>query len=170
MTSHGTLPGGVPRSLNVWPRVSLITSIVLSVILVAATLWGWFRLPDEIQAQFNIPQLVTLILFVVVMLLMMLGLGMSRLRADDRGIWMRNGLFTRRFAWHEVRGVRYRPGDPWAFLLLDAGASDKRRPGEKFRRQQIIAIQNPDGARARRAADQLVEMARAHANPDHSAS
>ncbi|MGJ3509319.1 PH domain-containing protein [Enemella sp. A6] len=153
-----------PAPLTVWPRVSLITAIILSLVLVAAALFGWYRLPSDIQGEFNVWQIATLIVFILVMMAMMLGLGLCRVRADAKGVFVRNGLLSETYRWDEIRGVRYRQGDPWAYLLLDPTVGQKVHGGDKFRRRQMIAIQNPDGQRARDAADRLVQMARYYAS------
>lgn len=154
------MTGREPEPLTVWPRVSLITAIILSAVLVAAALFGWYRLPADIQAKFSAIQVATLIVFILVMMAMMLGLGLCRVRADAKGVFVRNGLLSNTYRWDEIRGVRYRQGDPWAYLLLDPTPGQQLRGGEKYRRRQMIAIQNPDGQRARDAADRVVEMAR----------
>ena len=40
------------------------------------------------------------------------------LRADDAGLQFRNGLRTHVVPWSEVKAFRYRPGDPWPFVVV----------------------------------------------------
>lgn len=153
----------VPTPVVVWPRVASITAIVLSVVLVVAALLGWWALPDSVRIQFSIEQVLTLIGFVIVIMGLMLGLGLSRARADESGLVIRNGVRVHRYRWDEIRGVRFRPGDPWAYVLLDTTPERRERSGEPYRRQQIIAVQSPDGARARQAVDDIVALGRYYA-------
>lgn len=150
----------VPTRLVVWPRVALITAVAVSAVLVSATLVGWWALPPHIQIQFSVSQVVTLVFILIAMMGIVLGLGLSRVKADKAGLWVRNGVRVHSYRWDEVRGVRFRPGDPWAYVLLDNSAERVRRSGERYRRQQMIAIQSPDGARARRAVEDIVAMGR----------
>lgn len=154
------MPTQVPTRVVVWPRVASVTAITLSAVLVGATLLGWWALPESVQIQFTIGQVLTLIGIVIVMIGLMLGLGLSRVRADESGLMIRNGVRVHRYRWDEIRGVRFRPGDPWAYVLLDTTPERRERSGEKYRRQQMIAVQSPDGARARKAVDDIVALGR----------
>lgn len=160
----------VPTRIVVWPRVASITAIVLSAVLVVAALLGWWALPESVRIQFSIEQVMTLIGFVIFMVGLMLALGLSRVRADEAGLMIRNGVRVHRYRWDEIRGVRFRPGDPWAYLLLDNTPERRERSGEQYRRQQMIAVQSPDGARARRAVDDIVAMGRHYSGDSSSAS
>ncbi|MGB4272388.1 MAG: hypothetical protein WBJ44_08325 [Propionicimonas sp.] len=62
------------------PRTVLITGIVLSAVLVAASALGWMLLPAEIRVLFTVPQLLTLGLFVRVMIASMIAVGLSTVR------------------------------------------------------------------------------------------
>lgn len=128
-----------------YPRVTTLTAIGLSVVLIFAAWLGWNALPPDLRELFSGVQVATLVLFIAVMLGMMLGIGLSNIRVDDTGLLIRNGLSRRHIAWNEIEGFRFTPHDPWAYVLLtdDPG----RRP--------LIAVQRVDGDRARQFVAEL---------------
>ena len=67
-------------------------------------------------------------------------------RADEDGLFVRNILLTRRYAWSQIVGVSYSEplGDSWATLSLSDGTT-----------AAVMAIQAADGPRAAAAADHL---------------
>lgn len=132
-------------SASYYPRAAALTAGGLSVVLLLATWLGWSLLPPDLQQQFTGVQLGTLIFFVLVMIAMMLGIGLSNVRVDDHGLAIRNGVRRHRIGWAEITGFRFSPDDPWAYVLL---ADD---PGSR----PMIAVQRVDGARARRFVDEL---------------
>ncbi len=112
-------------SLRFRPRRSLLMACVLSAVLGAAAVGGWLVLPANIQALFTMPQLLTLAFFVLVMIALMMGVGLSYLRADAEGLRFRNGLRTHQLEWSQVRGLRFTEHDPWAYVECD---NDVQRP------------------------------------------
>lgn len=128
-----------------YPRATTLTAIGLSVVLLFAAWLGWQALPPEIQHLFSGVQLGTLVLFVLVMLGMMLGLGLSHVRADDDGLLIRNGLRTHRIGWQQIEGFRFTAHDPWAYVLFSED------PGSR----PLMAVQRVDGDRARGFVDEL---------------
>lgn len=135
-----------------YPRATTLTALGLSVVLLFATWLGWQALPADIQEMFTGAQLGTLVLFVLVMLGILLGLGLSNVRVDDTGLVVRNGLSRRRIAWEEIEGFRFTPHDPWAYVLL---VDD---PGSRA----LIAVQRVDGERARGFVAELTRQWEAH--------
>ena len=135
-----------------YPRVTTLTAIGLSVVLLIAAWVGWQALPPDIQELFNGAQVATLVLFILVMLGMMLGIGLSNVRADDEGLLIRNGLRTHRIGWQQIEGFRFTAHDPWAYVLLvdDPGS----RP--------LVAVQRVDGERARSFVAELTAEWEAH--------
>ncbi len=115
-----------------------MTASVLSVVLVAASLLGWFALAPATRALFTLPQVATLVGIVFVMLGFMMSLGLSRVVVEAAGLTIRNGLRTHRVPWSRIRGFRFTEHDPWAYVLLD-GEPD-RRP--------LLGIQRTDHERA----------------------
>lgn len=135
-----------------YPRATRLTAIGLSVVLLVATWLGWQALPPEIQVLFTGFQLGTLVLFVLVMLAMMLGIGLSNVRVDEAGLLVRNGLRRHRIEWRQVEGFRFTPHDPWAYVLLEDD------PGNRA----LFAVQRVDGERARGFVAELTAQWEAH--------
>ncbi|MVA77051.1 hypothetical protein GC722_13595 [Auraticoccus sp. F435] len=137
------------------PRVLLTFVTVVSVLFVAACLVGWFALGD-LRQQFTLLQVATLVLFLAWTVGMMLALALSVVVVDDRGVTVRNGLVRRRYGFDEVRAVRYREHDSWAFLELH-----RTDEGGEHVRRQMMAIQRVDGPRSRADAQRLRDLIRA---------
>lgn len=132
----------LPERLQFTSVAALVTSIVGSVVLLLAAMWGWYAIGASIRAQVTWPQAATLLFFLVFMIAMMLSIGYSRIWADEDGVVIRNGPVLRKFRIEEVAGLRLRDGDPWAYLLV------KHNGG--VRRRAVLAIQSLEGARAKR--------------------
>lgn len=139
------------------PRRMLVSSISGSLSLMAASVLGWTMLPAEIRAKFSDAQVATLALFVLVMVGVMLSLGLCLVRADDTGLFVRNGVRTHRVPWSEIVGIRFRQGDPWAYALL---------PDDE--RMLLMGIQRTDGESAQQAVAEL--RARLDSGPDASST
>ncbi len=120
------------------PRAAARTGIILSVVLVAATVVGWVLLPAAIQVTFTVPQRATLAFFVLVMVAIMMAVALSIVRTSPEGLLVRNGVRTHWIAWEQVRGFRFTTHDPWAYVLL-VGEPDSR---------PLLAVQRTDGDRA----------------------
>ncbi len=130
-----------------YPRVLRVVGGIFSAALVGMVIIGWMALPAHLRALFTPFQVATL-LAVLVALVGVIGLvAGSSVRADAQGVTVRNGLRVRRFDWPDVHRVLFRPGDPWATLLV--GRSDDPV------RVQLLGIQRSDGDRADRAVAEL---------------
>ncbi|MDO4718134.1 MAG: PH domain-containing protein [Propionibacteriaceae bacterium] len=124
------------KNLDYVSRPVMWTALVGSIVLMVLAMYGWFSLGQEIRAKVTEFQLATLIFFVLVMVAIMLSIGYSRMWANDDGVTVRNMFRVRTFALSDIVGVRFREGDPWAFLLLrDEGAEEPKR-------HAILAIQS----------------------------
>lgn len=134
------------------PRAAQWTAIGLSLLLVVAALLGWRLLPENIQVLFTGVQLATLVFFVLVMVAVMLGVGLSSVRADAEGLTIRNGVRTHHVGWDDIEGFRFSPHDPWAYLLTTS------EPGIR----PMLALQRVDGGHARRALETLDGQWRQH--------
>lgn len=110
---------GVPEVVVARPRVVTANAIAWSIVLPGAALLGWFALAPDIRALFTAFQIATLIFFLLFMLGFVWVIALSYVRADAAGLRFRNGLRTHRVGWDEVLGIRYAPGDAWAFVQLD---------------------------------------------------
>ncbi|QLQ15435.1 MAG: PH domain-containing protein [Micropruina sp.] len=131
-------PGGAREEFVARPHASLRMAISLSVSLIAASLLGWQLTPLQIRALFTPLQIATLVFFVLLMVAIMLAVGLSIVRADERGLRFRNGVRRHEIPWADVKAFRFRPGDPWAFVLLRT----------ELEQLPLMGIQRTDGQRA----------------------
>lgn len=127
------------ESVTFRPHASLRMATSLSVSLVAASALGWVMTPSQIQLMFTPIQLATLLLFIAVMVTFMMAVGLSYTRADAEGLTFRNGLRSHVVPWGRITAIRYRDGDPWAYILLRDGDPD---------RLPLMGIQRTDHAAA----------------------
>lgn len=127
------------------PRVLLGHAIVWTVVLVLFFGLGFFAFPPQIRALFTPLQLATLVFFLAFMLGFIWVLASCYVRADAEGLTYRNGLATHRTPWADVAGIRYRDGDAWAFVLLDAAGT----------RRALMGVMRTDGRRALAAVEDL---------------
>ena len=74
---------------------------------------------------------------------------------DERGIFVRNLIYSRRLEWAEIVLVRFGEGRPWAQLDLADGDT-----------LAVMGIQRADGARAEREAARLAALVHAHGATD----
>lgn len=137
----GKLGPGEKRVFRSMPV--LRTSISLSVLLVAASLLGWYMLEASVRALFTWPQTATLLFFVAFMIGLMLAIGLSVIVATADGLKVRNVLSTHHYTWDEVEGVGIGSGDAWAYLTL--APSERHPDGETA---MLLAIQRAEGAEA----------------------
>lgn len=148
-----------PERLQFTSVTVLVTSVVGSVVLLLAAMWGWYAIGASIRSQITWFQAATLLFFLVFMIAMMLSIGYSRIWADEDGVVVRNGPLLRKFRIDEVAGLRLRDGDPWAYLLIKHNGGVKRRA--------VLAIQTLEGAKAKRKIRALRVWLKAHgANSD----
>ena len=138
----------VPQRLAFTSVPALLTSLVLSVTLFIAVLYGWYAIGPEIRGQISGFQAITLLVVAVGMLGIMMSIGYSRLYADERGVVIRNGPVRRKFSIDQVAGLRLRDGNPWAYLLVKDGKGGVRR-------RAVLAIQQLEGFRGKRKVSQV---------------
>lgn len=132
----------VPERLAYTSPPALMTSVVLSMVLLAFSMFGWWALGPEIREQITWPQAATLLFFVFVMIAIMLSIGYSRMWAADGVVTVRNGPFLRRYPVESIAGVRLRPGDAWSSLLVKDDGELMRKP--------MLAIQFLEGENGKR--------------------
>lgn len=147
--AHPEQAAGLPRlPVTYGTRNLLIWAGGFSAVLVAGSIFGWFALDPHIRERFTWFQVATLILIGLVLIGFMMGLGLSNVTADEKGLTIRNAISWRKLTWAEIGEIQYRPGDPWAYAVL-AGTED-----DPIRRQ-MIGIQSTDGERTRRVVAEL---------------
>jgi hypothetical protein len=128
------------------PDGARIVAYGVAVILVVMTVVIGVALPSDIT--FTPAELVTLALTLGAFLVLLHGVGRSRVRADEAGIEVLNGFTRHRFGWDEVVGISMKDGAPWPTLVT----TDDRRIN-------LFAIQRTDGSAADRAVARLRELA-----------
>jgi hypothetical protein len=139
------------------PRRLRVVGVVVAVALVLLTFYGWFALPADIRVLFTVSQLLTLLACLAALVLVVLGVAASSVRADADGLRVRNGLRVHDVPWSRVHQIVMRPGDAWAFALV--------RPEEDLdqpftadmdtQRRFLVGIQAGDGAYAKQAVGEL---------------
>lgn len=139
----------LPKRLSYTSPPALMTGVVLSIVLMASALFGWWALGKEVRDRVTWAQAGTLLFFVLLMVGIMLSIGYSRLWANEDGVTVRNGPFVRRYRVEDIAGVRLRPGDAWSSLLIKGTGEVRRRP--------VLAIQFLEGAEGQR---KVVELRR----------
>lgn len=135
-------------------RVRVIT-IVATLALCFLTALGWFLLPMEIRALFTLSQRLTLLGVLALLIVGMMALASSYVRADPNGLRIRNGLRVHAVPWRRVHKIILRPGDPWALLLV---TPEDGRPFEAdfdAEKRQLMGIQAVDGPLAKAAVHEL---------------
>ena len=144
-----------PGTLVIRPRRLRVVAIVIAALLTAATLYGWFALPREIRVLFTTSQLLTLLGLLAMLLLVMLALAFSFVRADGQGLRFRNGVRTHQVPWHRVHKVILRRGDPWAILLLTPADGRPFTADLDAEKHQLMALQYGDGPAAQLGVEEL---------------
>jgi Bacterial PH domain len=135
-------------------RVRVIT-IIATLALCLLTAVGWFLLPTEIRALFTLSQRLTLLGVLAVLVVGMVALASSYVRADPNGLRIRNGPRVHAVPWGRVHKIILRPGDPWALLLV---TPEDGRPFEAdidAEKRQLMGIQAVDGPLAKGAVNEL---------------
>ena len=138
-----------PRRLRIW-------ALTAAVVVVVATVGVGVALGGDVRALFTPGQVLTLAVLLALTVAVLVGLAQSDARVDDAGVRWRNVFRSHRLGWHEIVGVRYRPGDPWAYLLTAGPAADDPV------RHPLMAIQSTDGIIAVDEATRLRELWAAH--------
>lgn len=117
-----------------------------SVALVAMAVAITLALPQEIREQVTIEQAVTLYASVGAFVLILHGIGRSRVTVTDEELEVVNGFRTRRVPWTQVKGFAFGEGAPWPTLVTH---DDER--------VMLFALQGTSGhARVRAIVDDLV--------------
>lgn len=88
-----------------------------SLSLVAMTVAITLALPQEIRAQVTISQALTLYGTIAAFILILHGMGRSRVTVDDEGLEVVNGFRTHRVPWSDVKGFSFGEGAPWPTLV-----------------------------------------------------
>jgi hypothetical protein len=144
-----------PTTLVIRPRRLRRIAVLFAVALAVLTAVGWFALPADVRVLFTISQRLTLLGVVGFLVLVMVALAMSVVRADDDGLWFRNGLRTHQVPWDRVHQIVLRRGDPWAFVLLTPADGTPFTADLDAEKRQLMAVQYGDGAAAQIGVEEL---------------
>lgn len=134
-------------------RMATMLSISLTVCFVGL----WFLLEKEIRQTFTVPQIGTLLFFMVFMIVFMMAIALSHITLTSDGIRVRNGLFGGFHRWDEVVDVFYGPGDTWAYLRLVP--TDETH---EERTRMVLGIQRQEGPAAAERVREVRAYIRAH--------
>lgn len=116
------------------------------VALVAMSVAVTLALPPDIRAQVTLSQALTLYGSIVVFLVILHGIGRSRVTVGDDELEVVNGFRTHHVPWSQVRGFAFGEGAPWPTLVT---VDDERL--------MLFALQGSSGhGRVRDAVDDLV--------------
>lgn len=149
----------VPDSVVFRPRRLIILSTVACASLCGLSVFGWYALPPELRAAFLPSQIATLVIILLALVGAVVVIASSNVRADARGLRIRNGLGRHRLGWDSVHKFLLRPGDPWGLVLI----KPEDRPfevGLDAEKWQLMGIQAGDGEAAQRAIRTLTAMQR----------
>lgn len=143
----GPDPGGTGGTRTWRPRWAAVVPGAIAVAVVLAGVVAWATLPADVRAAFSWAQRGTSAVILAVIVVVLAGFARSRVSTDQDGLVLVNVLRTRHVPWWQIRGLRYRPDDPWPILLL----VDDEQVG-------VMGIQSSDGRRARHDAGQLADV------------
>ncbi len=136
-----------PERLSYTSAPALATGVVLSIVLMSFSLFGWWAIGKDVRDRVTWAQGGTLLLMVLLMVAIMLSVGYSHLWARDGMVVVRNGPIVHRYRVDQIAGVRLRPGDAWAGLIIKGDGEVKRRA--------VLAIQSLEGAGGQRKVVEL---------------
>ena len=105
--------------MRVRSRLVRVAAVGLVAMSVAVTL----ALPQEIRAQVTVSQALTLYGTIAAFILILHGMGRSRVTVSDEEIEVVNGFRTHHVPWSEVKGFSFGDGAPWPTLVT---ADDER--------------------------------------------
>jgi hypothetical protein len=142
-----------------WPRRLRIFVLITAVVLCLLTVVWWFALPPDIRELFTVSQRLTLLGVLALLVVVIVAVAASSVRADETGLQIRNGLRTHQVPWARVHKIIFRSGDPWAQLLLTPADGREFTVDLDAEKRQLMAIQAVDGARAQEA---VLELRRRH--------
>jgi hypothetical protein len=138
------MPAGSEAPRTYRPLGPIVMGVAVTVALVAVVTAGWVTFDDETRAKFTDFQRGTLAFFGLIYLGLMFTLLRSRVTLYADHLVIVNGYKRRSFEYAQVVAARLPPGAPWVTLDLADGDT-----------VSVLAIQQSDGARAKRALREL---------------
>ncbi|HET7723592.1 MAG TPA: PH domain-containing protein [Propionibacteriaceae bacterium] len=137
-------------SFVAYPRGPRWAAIGFSLVLVVGSLVVGIALGPDVRSRFTAFQVVTLLVFLLVMITFMCALGFSTVRVLPKGLWFRNGLRTHELPWSDVGEILFRPGAPWPLVVLKGASAE----GD-HETMMLMGIQGSDKHYARAQYDAL---------------
>ena len=101
-----------------YPRGPRYAAVGFSLVLVVGAITAFIALGADVRSKFSVIQVVTLVIFLIVMVTFMFALGYSSIRVEPAGLWFRNGLRTHVLPWSDVGEIRFSAGSPWPHVVL----------------------------------------------------
>lgn len=101
-----------------YPRGPRYAAIGFSLLLVVGAITAFIALGADVRSRFTVIQVITLVIFLIVMVTFMLALGYSSIRVEPAGLWFRNGLRTHVLPWSDIGEIRFVAGSPWPHAVL----------------------------------------------------
>ena len=133
------------------PFGARVAAASVAAALVAAVVFMWLGMSEEVRATFTTLQRATLLLVPGWILVGLFGVFRTVVRADRDGLTIVNLYRRRQLEWPAVVGFNLRPGQPWAVLDVSDGST-----------VVAMAIQASDGQRAVRAVRELSALLAEH--------
>jgi hypothetical protein len=137
------------------PHRVRVIAIIATLALCLLTAIGWFLLPAEVRALFTLSQRLTLLGVLALLIVGMVALASSYVRADANGLRIRNGLRVHAVPWGRVHKIILRPSDPWALLLITPADGRPFQADLDAEKRQLMGIQTVDGLLAKAAVNEL---------------
>ena len=137
------------------PHRVRVIAIIATLALCLLTAIGWFLLPAEVRGLFTLSQRLTLLGVLALLVVGMMALASSYVRADANGLRIRNGLRVHAVPWGSVHKIILRPGDPWALLLITPADGRPFQADLDAEKRQLMGIQTVDGLLAKAAVNEL---------------
>jgi Bacterial PH domain len=148
--------GGLEQSVYLArPHRVRVIAIIATLALCLLTAIGWFLLPAEVRALFTLSQRLTLLGVLALLIVGMVALASSSVRADANGLRIRNGLRVHAVPWGRVHKIILRPSDPWALLLITPADGRPFQADLDAEKRQLMGIQTVDGLLAKAAVNEL---------------
>lgn len=145
-----------PVLLRVRPRKITILAAIAAFVVIAVSVVAGLLLKDVDEGvSFRTADQIGTIGIGVVLAAAIMTTARPRLRATNAGLWIRNVLGDKFFAWNMIIKVAYPPNSPWAQLQLP---DDEVHP--------VMAIQSLDRGRAVRALEQVRRLHDTYAPPE----
>jgi len=126
-----------------FPRGPRYAAIGFSAVLIVGAIIAFDALGPDVRSRFTPFQIVTLVIFLVVMVTFMCALGFSSIRVQPGGLWFRNGLRTHELPWSDVGPIHFGAGAPWPQLVLRGASAEGDRET-----MMLMGIQGSDKAYA----------------------